>query len=73
MEAGIRWACDNTNASWLTLGVHEDNTRARAFCRRIGFTETGKIVPYSLDPSKKLYIMGYEDFSQTPCPTVRSS
>jgi ribosomal protein S18 acetylase RimI-like enzyme len=53
---------DNTDASWLTLGVHEDNRRAQAFYRRIGFTDTGKVVPYRLDPAKKLYIMGYEDF-----------
>lgn len=69
MDAGIRWARDNTDASWLTLGVHEDNKRAQAFYRRIGFTETGKVVPYALDPSKKLYIMGYEDFRQTPART----
>jgi ribosomal protein S18 acetylase RimI-like enzyme len=64
VDAGIRWARDNTEASWLTLGVHEDNQRAQAFYRRVGFTETGKIVPYPLDHSKKLYIMGYEDFRQ---------
>jgi ribosomal protein S18 acetylase RimI-like enzyme len=62
MDAGIGWARDNTDASWLTLGVHEDNHRAQAFYRRIGFAETGLIVPYLLDPSKKLYIMGYKDF-----------
>ncbi|MEV4417759.1 GNAT family N-acetyltransferase [Catellatospora sp. NPDC049609] len=62
MDAGIRWTRDNTDASWLTLGVHEDNHRAQAFYRRIGFTDTGKVVPYRLDPAKKLYIMGYEDF-----------
>jgi RimJ/RimL family protein N-acetyltransferase len=65
MDVGIRWARDNTDASWLTLGVHEDNRRAQAFYRRIGFTDTGKVVPYPLDPSKKLYIMGYEDFRQS--------
>ncbi|MFJ8581106.1 GNAT family N-acetyltransferase [Micromonospora sp. NPDC093277] len=65
MEAAIRWARDNTDAAWLTLGVHEDNRRAQAFYRRIGFVETGKVVPYVLDPSKKLYIMGYEGFRQT--------
>lgn len=62
MDLGIRWTRDNTDASWLTLGAHEDNHRAPAFYRRIGFTETGKVVPYRLDPSDKLYIMGYENF-----------
>ncbi|MDM4719611.1 GNAT family N-acetyltransferase [Micromonospora sp. WMMA1363] len=62
MDVAIRWTRDNTDAAWLTLGVHEDNTRAQAFYRRIGFTETGKVVPYPLDPSMNLYIMGYEDF-----------
>ncbi|MFU8854786.1 GNAT family N-acetyltransferase [Micromonospora sp. SL1-18] len=66
MDVGIRWARDNTDASWLTLGVHEDNKRAQAFYRRIGFTETGKVLPYALDPSKKFYIMGYEDFRSSP-------
>lgn len=66
IKAAIKWARDNTDASWLTLGVHEDNTRAQAFYRRIGFTATGKIVPYVLDPSKKLKVMGYEDFRQSP-------
>ncbi|WP_155375077.1 GNAT family N-acetyltransferase [Catellatospora vulcania] len=62
MDAGIRWTRDNTDASWLTLGVHEDNHRAQAFYRRMGFTDTGKVVPYHLDPSKKLYILGYQNF-----------
>ncbi|WP_144124452.1 GNAT family N-acetyltransferase [Catellatospora sichuanensis] len=65
MDAAIRWTRDNTDASWLTLGVHEDNQRAQAFYRRIGFAETGKVVPYRLDPAKKLYIMGYQDFRLT--------
>ncbi|GAA2390101.1 N-acetyltransferase [Catellatospora methionotrophica] len=62
MDAGIRWTRDNTDAAWLTLGVHEDNQRALAFYRRIGFTATGKIVPYRLDPAKKLHILGLENF-----------
>ncbi|GAB4051638.1 GNAT family N-acetyltransferase [Catellatospora paridis] len=65
MDVAIRWTRDNTDASWLTLGVHEDNVRAQAFYRRIGFTETGKIVPFRLDPSKNLHIMGYQDFRPT--------
>ena len=66
MEIAISWARDNTDATWLTIGVHEDNHRARAFYRRIGFAETGKVVPYPLDPSRKLHIMGYRAFRQTP-------
>ncbi|MEU9828487.1 GNAT family N-acetyltransferase [Micromonospora chersina] len=66
MEIAIRWARDNTDATWLTIGVHEDNHRAHAFYRRIGFTETGKVVPYPLDPSRTLHIMGYRNFRQTP-------
>lgn len=72
MDAGIRWARDNTDASWLTLGVHEDNKRAQAFYRRTGFTETGKIVPYALDPSKKLYIISHETFARPLPGDVRS-
>jgi ribosomal protein S18 acetylase RimI-like enzyme len=62
MEAGIEWARDNTDASWLTLGVHEDNARARAFYRRFGFKDTGKVVPFVLDPSKRIHILGYDSF-----------
>lgn len=70
VEVGIRWARDNTDASWLTLGVHQDNRRAQAFYRRMGFTDTGKVVPYVLDPSKKLYILGYENFRQSQPDSV---
>ncbi|MFG3301776.1 GNAT family N-acetyltransferase [Micromonospora chersina] len=66
MEIAIRWARDNTDATWLTIGVHEDNHRAQAFYRRIGFTGTGKVLPYPLNPSKTLHIMGYRNFRQTP-------
>jgi len=62
MDIGIDWARTRTDATWLTLGVHEDNERARVFYRRIGFSETGKIIPYALDPSKKVCIMGYDAF-----------
>ncbi|WP_167544505.1 GNAT family N-acetyltransferase [Micromonospora chersina] len=65
MEVAIRWARDNTDATWLTIGVHEDNHRAQAFYRRIGFIGTGKVVPYPLNPSKTLHIMGYRNFRQT--------
>ncbi|MEU8080378.1 GNAT family N-acetyltransferase [Catellatospora citrea] len=65
VEVAIVWARDNTDASWLTLGVHEDNQRAQAFYRRLGFTETGKVVPCRLDPSRKVTILGYEKFRLT--------
>lgn len=65
VEMAIAWARDSTDASWLTLGVHEDNERAQAFYRRIGFTETGKVVPCRLNPARKITILGYERFRLT--------
>ncbi|MCP2326977.1 RimJ/RimL family protein N-acetyltransferase [Hamadaea flava] len=64
MDSAITWAAENTDAARLTLGVHEDNQRAQAFYRRIGFTDTGMVVPYNLDPAKRLFILGYEGFRQ---------
>jgi ribosomal protein S18 acetylase RimI-like enzyme len=34
----------------LVLEVHEDNARARAAYRRLGFAETGATRPYPLPP-----------------------
>jgi RimJ/RimL family protein N-acetyltransferase len=66
VQAAVRWAADHTDAAWLTLGVHEDNARARACYQRIGFTETGTVVPYPLDPAKKVHILGWADFRKAP-------
>ncbi|MEU7820383.1 GNAT family N-acetyltransferase [Catellatospora sp. NPDC049133] len=65
VDAAITWARDVTDASWLTLGVHEDNERAQAFYRRIGFTGTGKVVPCRLNPARNITILGYEKFRLT--------
>jgi GNAT superfamily N-acetyltransferase len=46
-----RWAA--RHGSTLTLHVHEDNARARAFYARRGFVETGATIPYPLDPSAR--------------------
>ncbi|MBV6699489.1 GNAT family N-acetyltransferase [Kitasatospora aureofaciens] len=62
MMAGIRHAQVSTDVRWLTLGVHERNGRGLAFYRRLGFEPTGKVVPYGLNPSEKLLILGYPDF-----------
>ncbi|MFI9360693.1 GNAT family N-acetyltransferase [Kitasatospora sp. NPDC053057] len=62
MRAGVRYAQVHTDVRWLTLGVHEGNERALAFYRRLGFEPTGKVVPYALDPSEKVLILGYPDF-----------
>lgn len=62
MTASIRHAQVHTDVGWLTLGVHEHNERALAFYRRFGFVSTGKVVPYVLNPSERLLILGYPDF-----------
>ncbi|MEU5941922.1 GNAT family N-acetyltransferase [Micromonospora sp. NPDC047548] len=66
MATAIRFARDHTDAAWLTLGVHEDNLHARAFYRKLGFAETGKVVPYVLNPSRKVHVMGYQHFRSAP-------
>jgi RimJ/RimL family protein N-acetyltransferase len=38
--------------SELVLEVHEDNARARAAYRGLGFVETGATQPYPLDPTR---------------------
>jgi GNAT superfamily N-acetyltransferase len=41
----------------LTLHVHAENTRARAFYARRGFVDTGVTLPYVLDPTEFEYEM----------------
>ncbi|BCY08562.1 hypothetical protein L3i22_036500 [Actinoplanes sp. L3-i22] len=65
MEAAIRFAKENIDVSRLTLGVHEDNGRALAFYRRIGFEMTSKVIPYRPNPSERCLIMEYVGRSPT--------
>jgi ribosomal protein S18 acetylase RimI-like enzyme len=48
---GVALWAGGQGASALHLEVHEDNARARAAYRRLGFAETGRRRPYPLDPS----------------------
>jgi ribosomal protein S18 acetylase RimI-like enzyme len=50
MEPLAGWAREQGMAE-LRLEVHEDNPRAAAAYRKIGFVETGRRRPYPLDPS----------------------
>ena len=63
VEAAIRFAEQHIDVSRLTLGVHESNTRALAFYRRMGFRMTDKVIPYRPNPVEKCYIMEYPGFS----------
>jgi GNAT superfamily N-acetyltransferase len=47
-----RWARDAVPRGRLRLHVHEDNPRARSFYARRGYVETGRTIPYPLDPSQ---------------------
>ncbi|RKT18978.1 ribosomal protein S18 acetylase RimI-like enzyme [Streptomyces sp. 1114.5] len=62
VHATIRHARDHTDARWLTLGVNESNGRALAFYRRLGFEDTGKVIPYVRNPAERVFILGYPDF-----------
>ena len=44
------WA--RTRSDVLTLHVHEDNERARAYYEKRGYALTGDAIPYELDPGK---------------------
>jgi ribosomal protein S18 acetylase RimI-like enzyme len=66
VEAAIRFAERHIDVSRLTLGVHESNTRALAFYRRIGFRMTDKVIPYRPNPVERCYIMEYSDFNPAP-------
>ena len=68
MDQAIRFAQEHIDVSWLTLGVHENNARALAFYRRIGFEMTGKVIPYAPNPGEKCYIMAYRNFRPSPAP-----
>ncbi|HVM26080.1 MAG TPA: GNAT family N-acetyltransferase [Mycobacteriales bacterium] len=50
VDAVVGWA-SGQGAEVLLLEVHEQNHRARAAYRRLGFTETGSRRPYPLDPA----------------------
>ena len=68
MEAAIRFAEQHIDVSRLTLGVHESNTRALAFYRRVGFRMTDKVIPYRPNPVEKCFIMEYGDFRRASIP-----
>ena len=68
LEAIENWA--HTESSQLTLHVHEDNVRARAYYERRGFTATGHTVAYNLDPTKKELEMVKQ---LSPQPMVRGT
>ncbi|MGW1894006.1 GNAT family N-acetyltransferase [Streptomyces sp. NPDC002004] len=67
MHTAIGYAQVHASARWLTLGVHESNERALAFYRRLGFEDTGKTIPYVLNSSQKLFILGYPNFRSYSC------
>ncbi|MEU8924910.1 GNAT family N-acetyltransferase [Kitasatospora sp. NPDC048545] len=66
VNATIRHARDHIDVRWLTLGVNESNGRALAFYRRLGFEDTGKVIPYVRNPAEKVFILGYPGFRDGP-------
>ncbi|MFJ6515035.1 GNAT family N-acetyltransferase [Streptomyces sp. NPDC091406] len=68
VEAATDFARRHTECGRLTLGVREDNHRAMAFYRRIGFHDLGMTVPYPLDPTKVLRILDCPDFRSGDSP-----
>ncbi|MEV7185025.1 GNAT family N-acetyltransferase [Kitasatospora sp. NPDC093102] len=62
VRAVVRHAREHTTVGALTLGVHEDNGRAQAFYRRLGFEPTGTVVPYVRNPAERILVLGYPGF-----------
>jgi GNAT superfamily N-acetyltransferase len=60
------WA--RTEGDRLTLHVHEDNARARAFYLRRGFVATGRTLPYPLAPEQSEVEMVRDLGSAEPGP-----
>ena len=52
LEPVVAWA-GGRGCGVLRLWVHEDNGRARAAYERLGFRETGQLMPYPLDPERR--------------------
>ncbi|WP_329590591.1 GNAT family N-acetyltransferase [Streptomyces sp. NBC_01362] len=50
---GWAWSLTGPRIERVRLYVHEDNPRAAAFYRRIGFSATGRSVPVPGDPSAR--------------------
>ncbi|AGL18031.1 GNAT family N-acetyltransferase [Actinoplanes sp. N902-109] len=63
VTAAIVFAEHHIDAAHLTLGVHEANTRALRFYRRVGFRMTGKVIPYRPNPAEKCLILEYAAFT----------
>ncbi|MCD0486254.1 GNAT family N-acetyltransferase [Streptacidiphilus sp. ASG 303] len=59
VRGSLAWAFDEAGAQRVRLFVREDNGRALAFYRRLGFTETGGTVPYPPAPSLSELEMEY--------------
>ena len=51
LDAVIGWGRHQARVRRLVLEVREDNQAARRFYLRRGFTETGNMRPYALDPA----------------------
>ncbi|NEB76838.1 GNAT family N-acetyltransferase [Streptomyces sp. SID14478] len=58
--AALEWAWTLDEVRWVRLYVHEDNARAAAAYRRLGFVRTGGVARFTGDPSKMEYEMGID-------------
>lgn len=50
-EAGVAWAWEQ-RAERVRLFVHEDNARAQAAYRKLGFGPSGRVVPFTKDETQ---------------------
>jgi ribosomal protein S18 acetylase RimI-like enzyme len=60
VTAAIRFAQDEAGADRVRLFVTENNERAAAFYRRLGFAPTGVTMPYPPDPTYAEHEMVYK-------------
>ncbi|MFE2546573.1 GNAT family N-acetyltransferase [Actinacidiphila glaucinigra] len=61
LGAAIAWSWElPERVRRVRLWVHEDNHRAQAFYKRLGFVSTGRTMAFPLDPSQTEYEMELE-------------
>jgi ribosomal protein S18 acetylase RimI-like enzyme len=56
----VRWARQDAGAERVRLYVTDNNERAAAFYRRLGFAETGASIPYPNDPAVREIEMDFQ-------------
>ncbi|MFJ4851222.1 MULTISPECIES: GNAT family N-acetyltransferase [unclassified Streptomyces] len=60
LGAAVAWSWGLPEVRRVRLWVHEDNHRAQAFYKRLGFVRTGRTMAFPLDESRTEYEMALD-------------